>query len=410
MPTRALTVALAVLAGCPPPPVAVCGNGVVEAGETEGTCCTDVGCAFGACAPDGRGCAMPWDACAAGSCAGAYACVADGPPSYDCAQCGCPGADACYEGVCYDAATRSSERTDPTVSTSLDLPAYVRFLTDFAAAAAIVAGDNGPVLFADVIAQEVTPAVHADPRHTVLIVGAQQGADVFGVIDGLLSGIGIAPTADLDHPAAPCTDVAAAAAAGLAPDTFVVARVDDEDAGAFTCAYDTTFPRCDLPQTAECVLRAGRIPITVVVVDLKVTLPQMDEQLLLRCGREPQALVGTFLDEAVDRFTAAAAIIPNQGARAIGTRVGETVTVGDGELFVVLADFDAKPFRTGAFRTLWRDATAQQFLVDHALTPRDCAFTVDANTVSIHCAAGGASLDATVDAGDFTLVDVTTVP
>jgi hypothetical protein len=92
-----LVAAAALLAACDPP--AVCGDGVVQAGEDELTCCVDVGCAFGVC-EGAAGCLDPWtlscEGGGGGGGGGGQACLAEGP--WRCQEAASPAYEAEVEG------------------------------------------------------------------------------------------------------------------------------------------------------------------------------------------------------------------------------------------------------------------------------------------------------------------------
>lgn len=407
----ALVVTLAL--ACPKAPA--CGDGVVQAGETEATCCADTGCAFGACVQNA--CTAPWAAaCAsagAGACTGSFVCGDDvtAPPAYDCATCGCSGGDACSDGVCASAELRGLARTATSVPADLDLPEYTRLYSDLAAA-------RTSLLTVAEWSAQVSAAMHTDPRVNTVVLGALPGSDTGTVSDAILAGLDFQPAsvlavdAQLDAPGDACAAVAASSSTSLLPAALTIATVGDDEATHITCPYLGTYASCTLPQVDACVERAGRIAVSAAVLDLKVTMPILDEALLVRCGHAPQAQRGQFLDLALNAFTVAAAVVGAEAGLAVGDRFVAVYPQDASGLasFVVLADPAATPVRVGTFRAVWSDPAAQTFLVDHDVQTADCTFDLSAPVVAMHCARGAASLDAHVDSADFHLVDVTTSP
>jgi len=399
------------LGGCPAETAALCGNGAVEASETESTCCEDTGCAFGACGADG--CVDPWTSCGdAGSCAAPYVCGGAAPPSYDCAQCGCANAAACVDGVCLDADVRAQERNDLALASDLDLAEYVRFFTDLAARSEL-----GGTVTVDAYAERIAAAMHEDRRTTTLIIGAEAGAEIATVMGIFEAAIG-APTLEVDRPSDAC-EATASASTGLFPETFIVAVVDDDDASPITCPYPGTWARCSLPLASQCVDRASRRAVPVVVVDMNIALATADQAMLVRAGIQLPETVDALLGEALSLFQAARSAVVPQDGFVVGQRfavvfpdvphesAAESATVGDGA-FVVIGAPDAKAYRLGSFRTLWNDTLSQRFMIQNDIQTRDCTFVIDADeTVHMTCTNAGAVLDAIVNGANFTLIDVT---
>jgi hypothetical protein len=339
-----------------------------------------------------------------GACLGPFVCAGvDTTPAYDCRACPCPGADACYEDVCIDAATRDLERDADVVVDNLDMDEYARIFEALAAQDAIPLGEAAPA---------VALRLQADSRTTTLLVGADAAMDV-GDLEAALGVVvdaaGFTPAARLDvreRRAQACAELAAASGAGVLPEQFVVAIVPTDAASHATCPFPGTFAHCDIPMGGDCVLRAGRLSAAVVVVDQKVVMPAMDQAMLLRAGLAPPEVLDAFLSTALTTFEGARSPFPLQDGFRIGERfVG--AYLDDDLLWLVLADPNARPDKIRTFRVVWNDPPSQAYLIEHDIQARDCAFdAAAAGRIVMTCDNGGFALTATVDTGDLSLVDV----
>ncbi len=408
-----VVVALAVGAGCPREPPR-CGDGVADPGEDASTCCLDVPCALGACgavADDAAPrCLMPWEAaCAAAGAAcldgTPYACGADASmPRYDCASCGCGGADACVEGVCYDAATRGGARDLDVLPDDLELADYVGLLTD------LRARDARPM--AEVAAAHVDEP-RADPRRATFVIGWDARSPDDAALQGAwLEALGVHDAAST---AQRCVEPDA-----LWPDGALVQVVPPDAAARVTCAWPGMFVDCVLPLATDCVLGAGFLAEAVIFLDLDVVLDDADAAMLVRVGRVPASQRDAMLDQALAVWLDAASSVGAQPGLAIevagGVRYAATYPSDDPHVSWVLLDARrGVPLRMRTYRVVWSDPPSQQFLVEHDIQTRDCAFDTGSvapgalpPSVSMTCTNAGATLVAEVETAGFTLVDVAT--
>ena len=403
--------ALAALLGCPEEP-ARCGDGAVDPGEDEESCCTDTGCALGGCgAPFEEGvlvCYLPWEYdCRdrAGQCVeGTPQRCSEGaaPPSYDCAGCGCAAADACVDGVCYDAATRAFARDVDALPDDLDfseylaLPLFLRSYDAFSLAE---------------VARDLGGHPRPDPRLNTFILGWDERSQSWDPVVGAFleaSGTGELPRSDVD--CVPGT--------GLWPEGAIVSVVAPDRASRATCAYPGMFIDCALPTNADCALGAGYLSRSVVFLDLDVVLDDADQAMLIRAGRAAPELRDAALVEALGVWRDASTAVSAQPGRAVGDRFA-AVWPGDpqGTYWVLLRARADAALRLETYRAVWSDPPSQQFLIDHDIQTRACSFTLVGDgddppwlpsNVYLSCANAGATLNANVETAGFTLVDVTT--
>lgn len=407
--------ALAALLGCPDEP-SRCGDGAVDPGEDEASCCLDMGCALGSCvaiAEDGdAACRMPWQGpCEglAGQCleAGPLRCQEGGlPPAYDCTGCGCGNADACVEGVCYDAATRAGARDRDTLPDDLELSDYVALLTE------LRTQDARPLAAA---AAEHADEPRADPRRNTFVIGFDPRAPEAAALQGAwLAGLGVQDAASTEER---CVQPDA-----LWPEGARVQVVPVDAAARATCAWPGMFVDCVLPQAADCVLGAGSMTETAVFLDLDVVLQDADGALLVRAGRAPPSLRDATLEEAIGVWLDAAGTVPVQPGLEVdvqaGPRYAAAYASDDPHVTWILVNARGTvPLRLRSYRAVWSDPPSQQFLIDHDIQTRACLFTLVGDgddppwlpsMVNLHCANAGATLNANVETAGFTLVDVTT--
>ncbi|HEY4223945.1 MAG TPA: hypothetical protein VGO62_21465 [Myxococcota bacterium] len=397
---------IGVAAACPSAPV--CGNGVVEEGESETTCCADTGCAFGACSnANGPGaCVPPWvSSCSgaavdAGGCSGSYVCSGSSDaPAFDCATCGCDNGASCTDNVCVDAVTRGDEPGSDTIADDLDLDAYTKLYTDFE-------GQRQPDTLAALAAQ-MKASMHADSRIDTIVLGADVDADTDLIESAIEPVLALGAPHTLERPA--CDDLGAAASAGLLPGTFVVAHVDDDKAERVTCPIPATYPSCALPMASDCVVASGRFAETLIVVDMAVALDKIDALMVVRAGFEVPGRVQTVLDQGASHFAVARGLLENASNLTVDGRNAGSYATGDPlvHFVVISAPASAQPRRIESFRALWLEPGTQDFMVQNDILPVDCTYEF-ADVISVHCETGGASVDATVSASTFQLLDHTT--
>lgn len=400
---------------------AVCPNTIAEEGENQVNCCRDVGCDFGFCAgePNTPGeCREAWQQ----QCIDALATDADGPPScigplvcgdseasvpsYDCQACPCPGSDACYEGVCTDAETRNLERFADVVEDDLVPDEYARFFR-------VLADELDAVPVAEA-ATVIAAEIARDSRTTVVVAGADPATnttELDTVLRALLQSTPFATTRRLDvrdRPGEVCDEVRAASSTGLLPATFVVAFVPDDGATRATCEFPGTFARCDVPLAADCAQLAGRVATSVVVVDQVVALRELDQALLLRSGLAPPDVREAFLTQGLGVWGSARDLFPLQEGFRVATRFTAAFIDGPRKvIWLLLADPNARPNHLTAYRLVWADQPSQQYLVDHDIQARQCAFDdLDGGLLLMTCDNNGFTLTATIDPGVPALLDV----
>lgn len=400
---------------------AICGNTIAEEGENPGNCCRDVVCPFGFCAgePSTPGeCREAWQQ----QCIDALATDADGPPScigplvcgesatsvpsYDCVACPCPGADACYEGVCTDAETRNRERFVDIVEDDL-LPAeYARFFRTLADELDAVPVAEAAAFAAGEIAR--------DSRNTIVVAGADPAmntTDLDTVVRALLldTQLNFSSRLDVrDRPDDACGEVQSSSSTGLLPSTFVVAFVPDDAAARATCEFPGTFARCDVPVAVDCASLAGRIAFPVVVVDQIVALRELDHALLLRSGIAPPDVRESFLTQSLGVWNTAVDIFPLQEGFRVANRFAAAFVDAQRKVtWLLVADPNARPDHLTGYRLVWADPPSQQYLVDHDIQARDCAFDeLDGGLLLMTCNSAGFQLTATIDPGVPALLNV----
>ena len=403
----AVVAALAAVVGCPDD-APRCGDGARDPGEDGVSCCADVGCAVGECLGDGAAasCRLPWE----GACVGAAgACLAEGPlrcasgaqpPSYDCAGCGCGNADACVDGICYDAATRGSARDLDQLPDDLDVTDYV------ALPLALRSGDAASMA---TIAAVHHDEPRLDPRRNTFIVGWDPRSPGLEAVAG-------AWLAALDVETAPRNDADCAPGVALWPDGASVSVVPPDRAARVTCAYPGMFVDCVLPTSADCALAQGFQSETAIFLDLDVVLDDADTAMLIRAGRAAPPLRDAALVQALSAWSNAATSVGVQPGLAVADRYAAAFPSADAHVtWVLLAARSPAALRLESYRAVWANPPSQQFLVDHDMQTRDCAFAFEQvepgalpDTVTMVCENAGATLTAVIETNGFTIVDVTT--
>lgn len=432
----------ALSAGCPPP-APECGNGVVEEGEDEQTCCTDTGCSRGVCGASGA-CEEPWIAeCIA---AGEGACLPNSsllcgaspqsPPTSDCTQCGCAGEDRCEDQVCVDVATRDAERPGPLPPNDLETPDFF---------ALIAAVNTLETTLDDALAAHRRTS-RADPRANVHVVGrlgnsiapptdnrvdeasgleAQVVAHYLEALVTLEADIavgiqeGFAPTSlDLDAvdvtplPGtldAACPVVEPLVRNALEAGTASVVIADAAIAHRESCVSPALFPVCTHPHLDGCIERSGALPTSVFILSTALVLDRLERALLIRIGNQQAFAIDGRLEQTITQWLDLVSNLARPARYRVDLADGETVYVRgrsmqsrDGYVLVVVED--RQPWGLSAFRLLWNDAPSQAFLTEQDITAADCVYFRTDDLVTFDCEDDGARLFAEIDMASRTIV------
>lgn len=396
--------------GCPEEQPS-CGDGAVDPGEDEASCCLDVGCSLGSCDAPGEdsapACVLPWEyPCArhGGQCLeGSPLRCSDGPdrPSYDCATCGCGDADACVEGICYDAATRGAARDLDGVPDDLDFDDYL------AVPLALRAADAVSIATAAATHQGEPPL---DPRRNTFIVGWDPRSPGLDAVAGAwLESLGVATAPRHDDDCSP--------GQALWPDGASISVVPPDRAARVTCDWPGMFIDCVLPTNADCALGAGFQSETAVFLDLDVVLDDADLAMLIRAGRAAPSLRDAALVQALGAWSNASTTVGAQPGLAVAGRYAAAYPSADPHVtWVLLNARSTAALRLESYRAVWSDPPSQQFLVDHSMQTRECTFTIEQvapgavpDTVTMVCENAGATLTAVIETAGFSIVDVSTV-
>jgi hypothetical protein len=322
------------------------------------------------------------------------------PPDYRCVTCGCSGADACVDGVCYDAATRAAARDLDALPDDLDFGDYLALPLQLRTQDAV------SLLDAAYAHEEES---RADPRLNTFLIGW----DPRSPWDDDITGRWLGPL-DVNVPAS--TDVDCQPGTRLWPEGAVLEVVPPARAARPTCDYPGMFVDCVLPTNADCALGTGFQSETAIFLDLDVVLDDADAAMLIRAGRTNAATRDAALAEALATWGSAAGTVGAQPGLAIGDRYVAAWPSGAPHVTWVLLDARVRAaLRLQTYRAVWSDPPSQQFLVSHDVQTRDCSFAHDAvplgelpARVVMTCANAGATLTAEVDTAEFSIVNVTT--
>jgi hypothetical protein len=418
MSQRGLPVVVVVLAlgasACPPPDP-VCGDGVVEAGEDESTCCEDTGCSFGACNAATSACEDPW----ADDCAGLEECLFDGPyvcrdlepPGYDCGTCGCPGDERCEGGACFTVQDLAGVRDDADIPPDLPIDEYFAFIDELSRA---------PLTLGEV-AEAIALRTRADRRASAVVIGSiRTSPDELAAATKLTQALvaqGL-PAAETELAAAvdACDLVAPIADDSTADERVDVLVVPADVAHREVCARQAMFPACALPTASDCLLSAGRRPATVMLIDHVALLARVDRVLLGRAANNPPGEVLFQLDLVINRWRQSVDTLGTPAAHAVELASGERYLRGDfarddpAMWWLALVGRGASPWGLLGYRALWNDSVTQAFLTDNDLTGRDCTWEVAEPEMAYTCDDGTARIEATIDTDTLAILDVTTTP
>jgi hypothetical protein len=382
-----MTMTITIMACTPAPP---CGNGVVDEGETNATCCEDVGCEVGVCGASQR-CELPWEAtCATAGCIedGPLQCSDDAtvPPKADCAACGCPNDGACLQGVCVDADVREEARDDDLVSDLLDDEDYVALLRLITRAPAIPLAEARRRLDARRL---------ADPRRIVRVIGVDR-------IDGEGGGGELLDGSSIDPADAICSSWLNQN--GLYPERRQQLSVPVDQVDDVTCRYPGQFSRCQLPLIGGCVAASGRSAERLLVVGT-AAYQDVDDALLRHAVRSSRNQWLVRFDDVASLYSDAVSVLADDRFDDAGRQVRVVVDDSDGVWWIHAPPIDARPHQTLSFRALWADAQTRAFIEDEDMLPTDCRFEVGAG-IMVECQRAGARLTATMSL-DHVLIDTT---
>lgn len=355
-------------------------------------------------AADDDACVFPWDA----QCAGVVGCLpaspyrcsdaSESPPRYACEECGCSGGDACVEvgftddlqqvHQCLSGAVREGERSDERIDDGLQTDdGYVDLYRRILAAPA--------ALTLDELVARARERRDADViRKDTLVIGSDEddtGDLLAPFFDGSFGDVG-----DADG----CSGVGGNNLTN-AGRVAVSARDRADDAG---CLFPGVFARCEFPSTAGCATAVGRLPDSLLLLGPQAIL-DADNALLRKATRANREQWLVRIENQLALFSTV--FRPVQGDRfdvdpgdAGGFRGQLMFLVDEGrdDLVFGLAlpeVVSAAQLRT--FRLMWVDATTQQFLTAHDITPDECTFVVldvaagePVDRVDVDCAKNGA--------------------
>ncbi len=364
--------------GCPAPPVA-----------------TPEPCPPG---QQGEPCAFPWEA----DCVDAAVdtgCVEGSPlrcdvddsetlPAYDCDTCGCGAADACVVtslgGLCLSADVREGERSALVVDDGLEDADYVALLER-------LHGTDARTL--DQILARLQERRAADPRRSIVILGSDE-VELSRIVPVFFAGSFGTVVASNS-----CENIGIS----LLPERSQVVVSAADRATEATCLHPGVFADCSFPAAAGCALLQGLLPETLVILGAKA-IADVDNALLRHAARAGR-------DEWLARFDAELGLFSTVFLGSFEPRfahpdlpgslrfiIGENEEGGGGEVVFGLFENDPNPVQLRTFRLMWVNATVQQFLIEHDITPSDCAFAPDpaSDGVDVDCNKNGASVSGRV--------------
>jgi hypothetical protein len=375
---------------CAPAPL--CGNDVVEEGETSSTCCEDVPCEVGSCGID-HGCVLPWQqTCAVAGCVddGPLQCSDDPsqPPSSDCVGCGCPDNGACLRGACVAPDVRDQERNEGVVSDLLDDEDYVALLRLIT---------RGQAITLDESKRQLDQRRRDDPRRIVRIIGVD-------AMDGELGARLLVDGRNLDLADDTCALLQDQD--GLYPEARLQMSLPVDQVDDVTCLYPGQFARCVLPQAAACLRVAGRLAERLMVVGA-AAYDAVDDGLLRHAVRSGRAQWLVRMGDVAALYQDAVDVLDDESFRDVssGRLIRVVANEPDGVWWVHVVPEDGRPHRTLSFRALWADAQVRSFIEGNDILPTDCTFTVGGG-VDVECRRGAAVLEARLNL-DHAVLDVT---
>jgi hypothetical protein len=366
----------------------------------------DEGCPFGGDAS--AGCAFAWqDACAGSDedgCVGGSAVKCDvddatAVPTYDCHACGCGGTDACVDvsdiAVCLSADEREGARDEAVVDDGLDDEEYVALFRKLLRDPAVMTRDEA--------VQRLRERRAEDPRRSVVLVGTDAGDGVNGFEPFVFAEVDDGSFGDV-HSEASCGDVDVGA---LEDANDGAVFVDDADAvTAATCRFPGVFPRCAPPSLASCAEAKGALPETFVIVG-RPSIIALDNALLRKATRAGHDQWSVRLDAQLELFSDTFSHPPSPGLvdDVVSGEVRFLVDDVDEEVVFVGAFAPVGPLQLSSFRLMWNDGIVGAFLLEHDITPDECAFEVFASegdvvaSVGVDCQKNGASITGAVVPG-----------
>lgn len=431
----------------------VCGDGMLGFNENEATCCLDSGCHLGVCDENSKACVQPAELICPSvteQCSQVqkpYMCKEPMPPQYNCAVCGCPNDEQCYEAVCYKQETIDLQRENDDIPNDLPLNDYFTFM-DWAVfseamtletavaeidkllsqddrRAALIIGESHNSFDEQAVGLELIRAV-MNKGWTGLEIGIEAHTSTINNEQVLIPLIDISPIADLEIPE---TDIEG----NFSNDTYCKQAIANtrslvNDQGLYLqylgsghtsfepCYHPELYPRCVLPHAAECVKVTGRQAIVVILFDPEVWLWNTDRVLLWRCGNNypNETAMTTALDEAISGFQEHLAFLIKETAfdltateRSVNVRFVRSQYSED--VFIAFFPRPNRPaYLMQSFRALWNDTSWRAFLLEHDIQPKNCSIAwnlePDVMLMTLYCGNNGYKLTADVDANNFTLI------
>lgn len=342
-----------------------------------------------------------------------WLCEGGAPPSYDCETCGCPDAERCEQGICYRISLLDGQRDGQAVPTDLELNEYFTLIDVLTRG-----GESYGTWLDDVRARR-----GADPRLAALVLGEVTGegreralaSRIAADLEASPVELGLEPTRE-----EACSRVGEAAAALPGGGGLVSAILPAQLAHREVCAHPQHFPTCQVPFAADCALREGQLPVSLLIVDLDPLLDELERVLLDRVGGFPSGQVDFQLERSIGRFRQSVGSLPVPAGFRVTLDGAETFVrfaPGDADAvddadFALLLDGGREPALLLGFRVLWSDSPTQAFLVDHDITAKDCEVTREepreGPRLVYACEKGGYRVEAVVDASRYVLLEVTT--
>jgi len=426
--------------GCTSSPA--CGDGAVNEGEDELTCCVDVGCSSGVCDAESMECVDPWAlACPQldGECSAEQPYVCDGElPSYNCGQCGCPEANSCFDSVCIADSAIDLQRTGPMIPDDLPLDEYFSFIDRNGTADAM----SYEELVAALDAQ-----LRADGRMNSLLLGETHGSedeqsvarallrDLHGLgwklpeigVEGATPILDVEPLSDIGivghnfdgnltndvH----CADLEPRIAGGLNNESLYVQYSGSGHTTQEVCHHPMHWGICNLPHVSECATRTGKKSAVVILFDPDPWMWQIDRTLFWRLPAvSDKAAFEAEVDTNRRRWDQSMTVQEGLSASLDGRDITLRALRAEhtDNVFVVYFPRPTRPaYLHETYKAVWDQTQLQDFLVANTLHPRNCSVSWNLSpgeeTLWMWCSSdAGYELNATVDGQTFEVTESNT--